>query len=145
MEDCRTHLTSELQGLGYGILPLPTSYKCSKLLAHISTCKTSTRTSILEHGIKSYRNLKEARSSWFAGAQGAEVRKEGGLRVLNSQGRGSKRSPALSNGRGRSSQGSATRREAPRMRGQVSNGKKWALHSKTVKMPHSAGALSFHQ
>ena len=28
-----------------------------------------------------------------------------------------------------------------RMRGQVSNGKKRALRSKTVKMPHFAGAL----
>ena len=44
VEDSQTHLTSELQSLGSGILPLPTSYKCFKLLAHISTCKTSTRT-----------------------------------------------------------------------------------------------------
>ena len=29
----------------------------------------------------------------------------------------------------------------PRMRSQVSNGRKWALHSKTDKMPHSAGIL----
>ena len=113
MEGSRTHLNSELQAPGSGNLPLPTSYKCSNHLAHISTCKTSTRTSILEHGIKSYRDLKEGENSRFAGAQGAEVRKEGGLRVLNSQGRGSKRSPAFPNGRGRSPQGSATRRGAP--------------------------------
>ena len=141
MEGSQTHLNSKLQALRSENLPLPTSCNHANLLVHITTCKTSTRTSILEHGIKSYRDLKEGENSQFAGAQGAEVRKEGGLRVLNSQGRGSKRSPAFPNGRGRSPQGSATWRKAPRMRGQVSNGKKQALRRKTVKTPHSAGAL----
>ena len=43
VEGSRSHLNSELQALGSENLPLPTSYKCSKHLAHISTCKTSTR------------------------------------------------------------------------------------------------------
>ena len=141
MEGSRTHLNSELQALGSGNLLLPTSCNHANLLVHITTCKMSTRTSILELGIKSYRNLKGARNSQFAGAQGAEVQNEEALRVLNPQGRGSKRSPALPNGRGWSPQGSATRRKAPRMHGQVSNGKKRALCSKTVKTPHSVGAL----
>ena len=101
MEGSQTHLNFELQALGSGNLPLPTSYKCLNHLAHISTYKTSTRTSILEHGVKSCRDLKEARNSRFAGAQGAEVRNEEALRVLNPQGRGSKRSPALLMGEGR--------------------------------------------
>ena len=44
----------------------------------------------MELGIKNYRDLKEARNSQFAGAQGAEVRNEEALRVLNPQGRGVK-------------------------------------------------------
>ena len=141
MEGSQTHLNSELQALRSGNLLLPMSCNHANLLVHITTCKTSTRTSILELGIKSYRDLKGARNSQFAGAQGAEVRNEEALRVLNPQGRGSKRSPALPNGRGRSPQGSAMRRKAPRMRCQVSNGRKKALRSKIVKTPHSAGAL----
>ena len=137
----RTHLNSELQALGSGNLLLPTSWNYVNLLVHITTCKTSTRTSNLEYGIKSYRDLKETRNSRLAGAQGAEVRNEEALRVLNPQGRGSMRSLALPNGRGRSPQGSATRRKALRMHCQVANGREKALRSKTVKMPHSAGAL----
>ena len=141
MEGSRTHLDSELQALGSGNLLLPTSCNHANLLVHITTCKTSTRKSNLELGIKSYRDLKEARNSRFTGAQGAEVRNEEALRVLNPQGSGSKGSPALPNGRGQSPQGSATWRKAPRMRCQVANGRKKALRSKTVKTPHSAGAL----
>ena len=133
MEGSRTHLNSELEALGYENLLLPTSCNHANFLVHITTCKTSPRTSILEHGIKSYRNLKEARNSRFAGAQGAEVRNEEALRILNPQGRGSKRSPALPNGRGRSPQGSATRRKVPRMRCQVANGREKLYAVKLLK------------
>ena len=140
-EGSRTHLKPELQALRSGNPLLPTSCNHANPLVHITTCKTSTRTLNLEFGIKSYRDLKGARCSRVAGAQGARVRNEEALRVLNPQGRRSKGSPALPNGRGRSPQGSATRRKALRICCQVANGRKKALCSKTVKTPHSAGAL----
>ena len=64
---------------------------------------------------------------------GSKSSNEEALRVLNSQGRGSKGSPALPNGRGRSPQGSATRRKPPACAARWRTGEKKLCAVKLLK------------